>query len=589
MSKRRRNFSVETIAHRNMGSIFLKAWQVVCLLGFSSVCGWAGLFAAASLTSPSQLQADELDLLPADRPVEEVIDFYIDRQLQAKGITPTPQADDSALLRRMTLDIVGRIPTATEAQAYLAAPEPDKRTILVDRLMASPGFARQQATHFNVMLMQEQRTSIWNYLHQAFQSQRSWDQIFRELILAEEKPIPADMSDEEKNKIRNANQVAQFVKRRVNDADVLTNDVSVLFFGVNVSCAKCHDHPLVHDWKQDHFYGMKSFFSRTFENGEFLGERDYGLVKFKTTAGEDRDAKLMFITGEVLTEPAYTEPNDEQKKQEQAMLEKAKADKLPPPSPSYSRRQKLLEVALKPGENNFFARSIVNRMFQRYFGEGLVSPVDQMHSGNPVTHPELLAWLARDMETHGYQLPRLIRGILLSKAYARTSFWEGENRPYSGYYAVAQVRPLMPHQLAMSLRLAAQSPAEYAATNTPEVIEQRLNGLDQSSHGLADLFDVPNDSFEVGVTEALLFSNNQRLMNEMVSDGGGRLVNLLKDLPDNRAKIEAATWNVFSRAPREEEIQALDRYLTQRAQTPLPGCQQMVWAMMTSTEFRFNY
>src|SRR5690606_31850255 len=149
---------------------------------------------------------------------------------------PAPQADDSALLRRMTLDIVGRIPTAAEAQAYATAPEPDKRTIQVDRLMASPGFARQQATHFNVMLMHEQRASIWNYLHEAFQAQRSWDQIFRELILAEEKPIPAEMSDEEKNKIRQANQVAQFVKRRVNDADVLTNDVSVLFFGVNVSC-----------------------------------------------------------------------------------------------------------------------------------------------------------------------------------------------------------------------------------------------------------------------------------------------------------------------------------------------------------------
>src|SRR5437870_4657343 len=110
MSKRRRNFSVETVARWSTGSFVLKAWQVVCLLGFSSVCGWAGLFATASLTSPSHLWAGELELLPADRPVEEVIDFYVDRQLQAKGITPAAQADDSALLRRMTLDIVGRIP-----------------------------------------------------------------------------------------------------------------------------------------------------------------------------------------------------------------------------------------------------------------------------------------------------------------------------------------------------------------------------------------------------------------------------------------------------------------------------------------------
>ena len=78
---------------------------------------------------------------------------------------------------------------------------------------------------------------------------------------------------------------AEFLRRRVKDLDRLTTDVSATFFGVNISCAQCHDHPLVDDWKQDHFYGMKAFLDRTFENGEFLGERGYGAVTFKTTEG----------------------------------------------------------------------------------------------------------------------------------------------------------------------------------------------------------------------------------------------------------------------------------------------------------------
>ena len=89
-----------------------------------------------------------------------------------------------------------------------------------------------------------------------------------------------------------AEGAGEFLRQRVNDLDRLTSEVSSIFFGVNVSCAQCHDHPLVRDWKQDHFFGMKSFFGRTFENGGFLGEREFGVVKFKTTEGVERQARV---------------------------------------------------------------------------------------------------------------------------------------------------------------------------------------------------------------------------------------------------------------------------------------------------------
>src|SRR5204862_228374 len=126
----------------------------------------------------------------------------------------------------------------------------------------------------------------------------------------------------------------EFLRRRLTDVDKLTNEVSTVFFGVNVSCAKCHDHPLVRDWKQDHFYGMKSFFNRTFDNGGFLAERDYGTVKFKTTKGQDKQAKLMFLTGMAIDGPEVKEPNGEEQKKEKALLEEFKKKKMAPPPPS---------------------------------------------------------------------------------------------------------------------------------------------------------------------------------------------------------------------------------------------------------------
>src|SRR5438067_10314667 len=103
-----------------------------------------------------------------------------------------------------------------------------------------------------------------------------------------------------------------FLRPRLKDADRLTNDVSVAFFGVNVSCAQCHDHPLVKDWTQDHFYGMKAFLARTFDNGGFLAERGYGVVKYKPTKGPERTARMMFLTGAKVEDTAKEPTPEEQ-------------------------------------------------------------------------------------------------------------------------------------------------------------------------------------------------------------------------------------------------------------------------------------
>jgi hypothetical protein len=363
----------------------------------------------------------------------------------------------------------------------------------------------------------------------------------------------------------------------------------MLFFGVNISCTQCHDHPLVSDWKQDHFYGLKSFFNRTFDNGGFLGEREYGMVSYKTPKGEDRSAKLMFLSGTVLDEPKVDEPSNADKKKETEQLKEWAQKKVAPPAPKFSRRAQLLDVALRPGENRFFARAIVNRLIYRLLGYGLVMPVDQMHSENPPSHPELLDWLERDTIAAGYDLPRLIRGLVLSETYARSSRWDSGDRPEASRFAVANIRPLTSFQYAASLRVASNDPEGFAPSVKPEEVSRKIESLVNSSRGLAGSFDVPQDNFQVSATESLFFSNGQQITKDLLVDGNDRLLGRLKQTSERAKQIDMTVWTILSRAPNEEEVKLLEAYLNERSDRPGDGLSQMVWALLSGAEFRFNY
>jgi Protein of unknown function (DUF1549)/Protein of unknown function (DUF1553) len=534
--------------------------------------------AAALLVSVNTARAD--DLLPSDRPIAEVVDHYIDLGLRKVPIKPASRADDATLIRRQTLDLDGRIPTAGESRAYCASTDRDKRARLVDRLMTSPAFVRHQATELDAMLMAGSKGSLREYLVQAAGENRPWDRIFRELMLP-------DQTDKAQK------AAALYLRQGLKDMDRLTADVSSTFFGVNISCAQCHDHPLVRDWKQDHFFGMKSFLNRTFVNGNgnesFLGERGYGQIRFKTTDDVEKQAKLMFLTGRRVEESDAKEPSKDEQKKEKEGLDRSKKDKVPPPPPKFSARAKLVELALEPGEREFFSKAIVNRIWYRLFGQGLVMPLDQMHSANPPSHPELLAWLARDVAAHGYDLRRLIRGLVLSEAYSRSSRWEGADQPRPSLFAVALVRPLTGTQLATSLRLATADPASLPSDFVSEPFEKRIQSLEESSRPLASSFATSGGDSQIGVTEALLFSNGKRISGEFLGEGADRLVSRLEKTARPVDVVDLAVRNVLSRAPDEEELRALSAFLEDRTDRPDDARRQLVWVLLTDAEFRFNH
>ena len=536
------------------------------LLLTAVVIGYATSFATAA------------DLPPANKPIETVIDQLIDAAIADAGVTPAAQADDATVIRRLTLDLVGRIPTAGEVDAYVKSTDSKKREKLVDRLIASPGFVRHQAALFEIMLNPEGNRrgsgSLQTYLTDALKENKPWDAMFRELMLP----------DESDAKLKGA---ADFLRGRVSDADKLTSDVSVAFFGVNVSCAQCHNHPHVKDWTQDHFYGMKAFLARTFDNGGFLGERGYGTIKYKPTKGPERTAKMMFLTGATVEDANAKEPTAAEQKAEKDALDKAKAAKTPPPAPKFSARAELVKIALKGENAEFFARSISNRMWHRFFGTGLVTPLDQMHAENQPSHPELLTWLARDTAEHKYDLKRLIRGIVMSRAYSRSSQYDSENRPANKTFAVARLKPMTPLQLATSLKIAATDPASFDNLK-PDEFEKRIEQIESSARGFAALIAQPTDNFQIGVGEALLFSNGDRVMKEMLTDAGGTSLGRVKTMKEKEA-VEFLVKTAYGRSATAEESKALVAYVEKRKGREAEAYRQVLWALVTSTEFRFSY
>jgi hypothetical protein len=530
-----------------------------------------GLFASLANFSP----ADEL--LPTEKSVEEAIDHYVDARLAKENVTAVAQAGDVNLLRRTMLDLVGRIPTAAEAKAYAASSDAGKRASLVDRLIGSPAYIREQTAELDALLMRGTNQNLKEYLAASIEKNVPWDQMFREMIVGQEGDA------EQKGAIR-------FIRSRAKDTDKLTTDAGILFFGVNVSCAKCHDHPLVPTWTQEHYFGMKSFFSRTYDVGEFIGEKEYGIVNYKTTSGEAKDARLMFLTGEVLSEPESKEPDENAKKEEKKQLEELKKSKKAPPAAAYSRRARLVEAGLKEGSQPYFARAIVNQIWDRLMGRGLVMPLDQMHDHNQPSHPELLAWLARDMQTHKYDLRRLVRGIVLSKAYSRSSEWDAsKQRPGDELFAIAIVRPLTPWQYGTSLRVAAASPEFFPSDLKDDDLDNRIKQMEGSGRNIAGSLEYPGDDFQVSVDEALLFSNSDKVKNELLREGKEMLVTKLTETKERREAMETAIWNIYGRPPADEELQALEVFLHKHEASPAEAWKQAVWAMLTSGECRFNY
>jgi hypothetical protein len=342
---------------------------------------------------------------PAILPLHERIDSLVERD----AVGPlNPLAGDADFLRRVYLDLAGVIPTADEARTFLSDADSDKRAKLIDALLDSPQFARQMALTFDLMLIERRadksvKVTDWEeYLRKSFADDKPLDQLFRELLVT-------DGADEV------TRPAAKFLLNRTCEPNAVTRDLGRVYFGMDLQCAQCHDHPLIGDYLQADYYGLYAFVMRT----SVFTDKQKKLDVVAEKADGDPTYKSVF-TGDGADQVKPRLPKGLYVSSEPTFAKSAEYATAPAKDvrgiPKYSRRAKLAELLTDSHE---FRRNLANRLWAQMFGRGLVHPVDYHHPDNPPSHPELLTLLADELAARKYDAKSLLRELALTRAYQR--------------------------------------------------------------------------------------------------------------------------------------------------------------------------
>ena len=356
------------------------------------------LLVAAILTASSAMAAEPLRKL-------------INRELAPPTGVAGPMANDSEFLRRVSLDLNGMPPSADEARAFLTDSDPAKREKLIDRLFASPHFARHLSTTLDVMLM-ERRTNTnisqdeWQaWLLKSIRDNKPWNLLVREILT----------SDGEDPATRPA---ARFCLDRGAEPNAIARDVGRIFFGRDMQCAQCHDSPLVTDFLQHDYHGLLAFASTTTAVKKKVAEKEITILAERS--GSDLTFESVFIKGtthrtgaRVLGEPLLAEP----------FFLPGEEYNVPPADgvrsvPKFSRRAMLAEQATN-GSNRAFNENIANRLWAMLLGRGIVHPLDMIHPENPAASPVLLRQLGERFAAMNFDMKSFLREIALSDVYQR--------------------------------------------------------------------------------------------------------------------------------------------------------------------------
>ncbi len=339
----------------------------------------------------------------------------IDQTVAAGNIVPVVrQAGDAEFVRRIYLDLTGSIPTVEEVRHFLADADADKRSKLVDTLLDSRAFTRHMATTFDVWFMERRAAKhvkdpeFRNYLIESFAKNKPYDQLVHEILAA----------DGTEQKIRPA---ARFYLDRDGEPNLLTRDVGRIFFGRDLQCAQCHDHPNITDYLQREYYGIYAFFNRTYlfqpdkKKPALLAEKAEGEATYKSVFTEVAASSLPQLPkskDKVVVDPKF-KPGEEWK------VKPNKKDKKVQAVPKYSRRQQIAKLVVD-GKSDTFNRNIANRLWAHMMGQGLVEPFDFHHAANPPSNPALMTLLAEGIVNLDYDVKSFLREIALSDSYQRS-------------------------------------------------------------------------------------------------------------------------------------------------------------------------
>ncbi|MFM2097326.1 MAG: hypothetical protein RIS70_4450, partial [Planctomycetota bacterium] len=490
-----------------------------------------------------------------------LIDEHVFAKLKALGLPPSAICDDATYLRRVTIDVAGRLPTIAETEQFLADKDPNRRLNLVNRLLDSGDYADFFANKWNAILRNKRRAdtdkpatfAFHDWIRQSLLENKPYDQFVREVLTASGEPS------------RNP-PVAWY--REVKDQSAQVEDTAQLFLGLRIQCARCHHHPFER-WSQQDYYGFSAFFSQVGrKKGHVQGEERIYHKVGAASAKNPKTGKDVQPTG--LGAATLT------------------------PSPENDPRHLLADWMADPS-NPFFSKSLVNRYWKHFFSRGLVDPEDDMRVTNPASNPALLQALAKDFIDHKFDLKHLVRSICTSSVYqlsAEPNEWNRDDKQnFSRYYPKrlnAEVLLDAIDQVTATSTSFGPIPSGTRATQLPD------NGF--NSYFLT-VFGRPESSSacecerssEANLAQSLHLLNSAEIQGKLTA-ANARADQLSKDA--NRphpAKIRELYLATFGREPTSDEIAIAIAHLEKNVQEPKRAYEDIVWALINTKEFLFNH
>lgn len=579
---------------------------------FTSALVCMGATGIALIDLPRQTTAAELAPAPAaaralprsaqgSTVTEDDIVTFINAQIRAgwvgdtkeTTIGPSPVATDSEWCRRVYLDIIGRLPTVEETEAYLKSGGPNKKLRLISLLMGETldsnpkdaalaekyleEYARNWSTIYSIMLVGRppanngnremvNRDGMLAYLRGSLLRNKPWDKMVEEIVSAQGTTKPGSPE---------FNGATNFLVNKLQEnAAEATAKTAKYFLGIQVQCTQCHNHPF-NDWKQDQFWGLNAFFRQTravsardgraidyvtLKNQDYAGEGSNpkeAEIYFELRNGELRVAYPTFVDGTKIAKSGYVNEVD--------------------------RRTELAKLVVKH-EN--FGKAAVNRVWSHFLGYGFTKPVDDMGPHNPVSHPELLDRLGSEFTARGHNLKELIKWITLSEAYSLSSKSTtknkkddpslGEKPKFSHFY----LRQMQAEELYESLLAATRAAAEGSAE---EQQAKKDAWLRQFTVAFGNDEGDEATTFNGTIPQVLMMMNGDLTKTALASNFMKQLTASQGTLKD---KVDYLYMATLSRKPTPQEAQIV---LSARQVNEGGVLQDVFWALLNSNEFIFNH
>ncbi len=504
-------------------------------------------------------------------PSKNFIDEQVYRQLKKLGLPPSPLCDDSTFIRRVTIDIAGRLPTLEETQKFLADKDADRHEKLVDRLLASPDYADLFASKWSAVLRNRRTNAkddaspsiaFHGWIRDSLDKNVPFDRFVREVLTAQGEAIKTP-------------PVAWY--REVKDVSSQVEDVAQLFLGQRIGCAKCHHHPL-EKWTTQDYWALAAFFTNVDVKAPKAAKKDKKkgidepaqswLVSLKSGKAEaknpktNKSVKAAGLDGPELTFAAEEDP-----------------------------RGKLVDWMADP-KNPFFARALVNRYWKHFLGRGLVEPEDDLRATNPATNPELLDALAKHFADSKFDLKKLVRAICTSNTYRLSAIPNEHNADDRQNYSRFLSRRLHAEVLFDAIDAVTLTKPAFkgvpAGTRAVQLPDNQFESYFLSAFGRPDFASACEceRSSDSSLAQSLHLYNSVEMAKKVA---GERLKKLVADKRPVEDRLRDLYLVALSRPPSPEEMARMTAYLQARSDNLAAAYEDLLWAVLNTKEFLYNH